>query len=108
MEFSDLKAKALQVRDGYNKRNALDGHNEWGSAEYVQGFMGDVGDLAKLVMAKNNLRHFRDGRDVDEAITHELADCLWSTIVLADVLNVNLEVTFSQTMDEIVTRDNLA
>lgn len=41
------------------------------------GFLGDVGDLAKLVQGKAGVR---PRPDLDEALAHELADCLWSVL----------------------------
>ena len=50
------------------------------------GFLGDVGDLAKLVQGKEGVRP-RD--DLDEAFAHELADCLWCVMTLADSYGVD-------------------
>jgi NTP pyrophosphatase (non-canonical NTP hydrolase) len=57
-----------------------------------------MGDLAKLVMAKEGLR---EASDVDQRLAHELADCLWSILVLADLYGVDLERAFVRTTDEI-------
>ena len=62
------------------------------------GFVGDVGDLVKLVMAANGVR---DIPKVEEKLTHELADCLWSVIVLAQAHEVDLEAAFLETMNEL-------
>ncbi|HOU13281.1 MAG TPA: MazG nucleotide pyrophosphohydrolase domain-containing protein [Anaerolineae bacterium] len=62
------------------------------------GFVGDVGDLVKLVMAQSGRRMIPDA---ESKLAHELADCLWSIIVLADVHNVDLEKAFGQTMDDL-------
>ena len=62
------------------------------------GFLGDVGDLAKLVQGKAGVRP-RD--DLDEALAHELADCLWSILTLADCYDVDLEAAFTKTMQDI-------
>ncbi len=64
----------------------------------MQGFIGDVGDLMKLVMAKSGVR---SGEDIDRRLAHELADCLWSVLVLAKLYNVDLASAFTGTMDEI-------
>ncbi len=69
----------------------------------MSGFVGDVGDLSKLIMAKRGLRSDVDD-DIDDKIAHELADCLWSVCVLADKYNVNLEAAFLKTMDELDER----
>lgn len=62
------------------------------------GFVGDVGDLAKLVMAEEGAREMPGGR---EALEHELADCLWSVLILAYRYDVNLGAAFERTMDEL-------
>lgn len=59
------------------------------------GFLGDVGDLAKLVQGKAGVRP-RD--DLDSAMAHELADCLWAILTLADAYGVDLETAFDDTM----------
>lgn len=60
------------------------------------GFLGDVGDLAKLVQGKAGVR---PREDLDEALAHELADCLWSVLTLADAYGVDLEAAFVSTTD---------
>ncbi|WP_206686074.1 MazG nucleotide pyrophosphohydrolase domain-containing protein [Kribbella qitaiheensis] len=69
----------------------------WSREELMLGFLGDVGDLAKLVQGKEGVR---PRADLDEAFAHELADCLWSVIVLADAYEVDLESAFVRTMGE--------
>ncbi|WP_326601124.1 hypothetical protein [Streptomyces sp. NBC_01800] len=61
-------------------------------------FVGGVGDLAKIVMAQEGARDMPGGR---AALEHELADCLWSVLVLAHRYDVNLDVAFLHTMDEL-------
>jgi hypothetical protein len=41
---------------------------------------------------------------LDGALAHELADCLWSVMVLAEAYEVDLESAFLQTMDELNER----
>jgi NTP pyrophosphatase (non-canonical NTP hydrolase) len=64
----------------------------------MQGFVVDVGDLMKLVMAKAGTRPVDH---VDQKLAHELSDCLWSVLVLAKAYDVDLEKEFLRTMDEI-------
>jgi NTP pyrophosphatase (non-canonical NTP hydrolase) len=52
------------------------------------GLVGDVGDLAKLVQAAEGVREIED---VKTKLEHELADILWSIIVIADRSGVDLE-----------------
>ena len=62
------------------------------------GFVGDVGDLAKLVQAASGVREIPEWR---AQLAHELADCLWSVLVLADQLEVDIERAFSDTMAQL-------
>ncbi|GMA22318.1 hypothetical protein GCM10025864_00770 [Luteimicrobium album] len=67
----------------------------------MRGFVGDVGDLAKHALGKAGVR---PREDLDEAVAHELADCLWSLCVLADAYGVDLEDAFERTMRSLTER----
>lgn len=98
MEFSQLSDRAVQIRQcfaAYEQRRT--GRN-WSREEIMQGFVVDVGDLMKLVMAKAGVRRVDD---VDAKLAHELSDCLWSILVLAKLYDVDLEREFLKTMDEL-------
>lgn len=98
MEFKELIKKAKEVQLAYKNLNNNSGTKQWTIAEYAQGFVGDVGDLAKLIMAKNNYRAIED---VDKKLAHELADCLWSIIIISGELGIDLEAEFVNTMNEL-------
>ena len=101
MEFSELMRRAAEVRGRYAKFEEVKYGRSWMSEELALGFAGDVGDLAKLVLAANGVRDIPNAR---EKLEHELADCLWSVIVLAQAHEVDLEAAFLKTMDELETR----
>lgn len=98
MELSQLSARAMQVHAAFAARARREGSRPWTREEVMQGFVGDVGDLMKLVMAKAGARPVPD---VDAKLAHELSDCLWSVLVLAQLYGVDLEQAFPITMDEI-------
>jgi NTP pyrophosphatase (non-canonical NTP hydrolase) len=100
-DLKDLQTRALEIRAKYSGLNAKDGHDKWDGKEYMMGFVGDIGDLTKLVMAKENLRHIDD---VDAKLAHELSDCLWSVFVIANQYNIDMETEFLKTMDELKAR----
>jgi NTP pyrophosphatase (non-canonical NTP hydrolase) len=102
-DLSTLQAQALKVRQLYNELNRKDGHGKWNAKDYTMGFVGDVGDLVKIVMAKENMRSIDD---VDTKLKHELSDCLWSLLVIAAHYDIDLESSFTQTMQELETRIN--
>ena len=102
--MSDLKALAEQaeiIRKKYEELNAKQGKSAWGVRDYAMGFVGDVGDLQKLIMAKENLR---DIVDVDAKLAHELSDCLWSILIIANSYGIDLEEEFQKTMTQIADR----
>ncbi len=91
MEFKELINRAKQIKEVNTKLAQNEGSKPWSVTERTQGFVGDVGDLVKLVMAKNGYRKYVD---LDRRLAHELADCLWSIIIIADELEVDLEGAF--------------
>jgi NTP pyrophosphatase (non-canonical NTP hydrolase) len=100
METTQLTERAMQIRRRFAELATAQSRREWTKEEVMQGFVGDVGDLMKLVMAKKGLR---DVPDTDRKLAHELADCLWSILVLAQLYSIDLEKEFLSTMDELET-----
>ena len=100
-DLKDLMEQAEVIRLKYQELNAKLGQDTWGIRDYAMGFMGDMGDLQKLIMAKENLR---DIPDVDAKLAHELADCLWCILVIANYYGLDLEKEFKATMSHIADR----
>lgn len=98
MELAQLSARALEIRERFAATERGQAGRPWTREEVMQGFVGDVGDLMKLVMAKSGIRSIPD---TDHKLAHELSDCLWSVLVLARLYDVDLEKEFLRTMDEI-------
>lgn len=98
MEFDNLIQRAITVRAQYAQLEEKRYGAAWTNEELALGFVGEVGDLAKLVMAQNGRRNIPNA---SEKLAHELADCLWSVIVLAEAHEINLEASFLQTMNEL-------
>jgi NTP pyrophosphatase (non-canonical NTP hydrolase) len=102
MQLAELSRRALEIRSRYAALESAHGGKPWSRSELAQGFAGDVGALMKLVMAKDGRR---DGPpDLDARLAHELADCLWSVLVLAEACGVDLESAFTRTMTELETK----
>ncbi len=99
--LKQLMVRAEEIRAKYEESNAKNGKEAWRIRDYAMGFVGDVGDLQKLVMAKENLRSVKN---VDTKLGHELADCLWSILVIANHYGIDLDSEFSETMDTISQR----
>jgi NTP pyrophosphatase (non-canonical NTP hydrolase) len=91
MDLGTLQARAVTIAKLYDRYNVAAGREAWTTGDLALGFVGDVGDLAKLVMAVDGRREIADARD---RLGHELADCLWSVLVLADRYSVDLVTEF--------------
>ena len=98
MSLPALTARALEIRAAFAAAETQRQGRPWTREEIMQGFVGDVGDLMKLVMAKQGLREIPGA---DRKLGHELADCLWSVLVLASLYEIDLESEFHRTMDEL-------
>ena len=99
--LAPLAARALRVRKLYAKLESQRGGRPWTRAELAQGFVGDVGDLMKLMMAKDGVR---PAAQLESRLRHEFGDCLWCLFVLADAYGVDLEDAFHHTMDYLETQ----
>ena len=102
MEYKEMEKLARDIQEKYRLINKNKGENEWTYLEYGQGLVGDMGDLMKMLMAKSNFRGYKG--NLDEDIKHELSDCLWSLMVIASELNIDLDVAFMDKMQELKTR----
>ena len=98
MEIKELSKKANDIRKLYSKMEMITIGKQRTSAQIMEGFVVDIGDLMKLVMAKEGLREIEN---VDEKLAHELADCLYSVFVLAKIYGIDIEKEFVKTMDEL-------
>ncbi len=98
MQFADFIKRALEVRQQFAEYEQKKYGQEWTTAQLVQGFVVDVGDLVRLSMAKSGIRQVEN---LDEKLAHELADCLWSILVIAEKYDVDLETAFFANMDSL-------
>lgn len=99
MNFSDLEKAALRLNDLYEELEVKRWGRVWTTQELALGFVGDVGDLAKLIQAHAGVR---DIDDCTAKLGHELSDCLWSVIVLANKCGIDLQAEFSRNTEELM------
>lgn len=98
MDFQEISKRAQELRRQYVEYEKQRYGTPWTSEQIALGLVGDVGDLVKLVMAESGHREIPDSR---RKLEHELSDCLWSIIVLANDHNIDLEKSFLETMDSL-------
>jgi NTP pyrophosphatase (non-canonical NTP hydrolase) len=101
MKFSDLEKSALELNDLYEQLEIKKWGRIWTTQELALGFVGDVGDLAKLIQANAGVR---DIDDCKAKLGHELSDCLWSILVLANKCGIDLEAEFVRNTRELSER----
>ena len=101
MDLRELSKRAMEIREKYHELEMKKYGKAWTNSQIMEGFVGDVGDLMKLVMAKEGIREIENA---DEKITHELSDCLWCILVLADKFGVDLEKSFVSSMNLLESR----
>ena len=99
--FQDMDDRAWAIRQRYVALEAARYGRPWTPEEVALGFVGDVGDLMKLVQAAEGVRAIPDAK---AKLAHELADCLWSVMVLARIYEIDLSAAFTGTMDELERR----
>ena len=93
-----LLYRAEEIRQKYDEQAVKNGRAAWQAKDYALGFVTDVGDLMKLVLAKENVREVDD---IDAKLKHELSDCLWSILILANQYDIDLEKEFGNAMADI-------
>ena len=98
MELQKIIHRALDLRRQYEiKETSLYGSPHT-NVDIAQGFAGDVNNLVKLVEAEQGQRQIANSKEKLEA---QLAHCLWSVVVLAEIHKVNLETAFMEAMDRL-------
>lgn len=101
MEITELQKQAVAISEKYDRLNEKVRGLSWNEQQFMAGFVGDVGDLSKIIMAKHGLRAMDD---VDEKLAHELSDCLWSILILAHKYNIDLGAEFQKNMKQLSAR----
>jgi NTP pyrophosphatase (non-canonical NTP hydrolase) len=98
MELQKIIHRAMDLRRQYEiKETELHG-SPYTSVEIAQGFAGDVTNLVKLVMAERGERKIANSKEKLEA---QLAHCLWSVVVIAEIHNVDIATAFMEAMDRL-------
>ena len=97
MEFEVLIRRAIELHTLYAQVEETTNNRDLTNEEVALDFVGDVWDLAKLILGYNGAR---ETTEAEQKLAGQLAECLWSVIVLARLNNIDLEQAFIQTMDE--------
>jgi NTP pyrophosphatase (non-canonical NTP hydrolase) len=99
MKYRELEESALKLNELYEELEIKLYGRVWTTEELALGFVGDIGDLAKLIQANAGIRNIDNFKS---KLGHELSDCLWSVIVLANKCGIDLEAEFSKNTKELM------
>jgi len=91
MDFKALAKKVREIKTSYEDYAKEHKKKIWSTNDYIRGLVGDVGDLVKRITVYED---DRTDADVKNEVRHELADCLWSLMIIAQELEIDLEKEF--------------
>ena len=96
--MSDIKVlqqRANEIRRRYDQLNKQREGKPWDATKLANGLKKDVEELIEIL----------DQTPINQKkLDHELSDCLWSVLILARKLDVDIERVFWATMAELDTR----
>lgn len=94
-DIKDLQKKAMEINRKYAELEKKKGQDPWTVQQLAQRYSGDVHELIELLEGKGA---------PENKLSHELGDCLWSVLVIAYKLGIDVEQAFWKTMAELDER----
>ncbi len=101
MDIAQISKEALRIKKLYSEYEEKNFGRKWSKEELFIGFVSEIGDLSRLVLAKEGMMRIEN---LEEKIGHEISDCLWAILVLANEYNINVEEVFFQNMKALEKR----
>lgn len=103
MTINDFLKKAKEVKELYAKLSTKSGQDVWTYREFTEALVSDAGDLMKLVMVKSKFRPNKT-KDLDDAIKHEIVDCIWALLIISSELEIDLDKEYPTKISELKAR----
>ena len=100
MDFQKIMHRAMDLRRQYERKETELYGSPSASLNLAEGFAGDVNNLVKFIRAEGGELKIPNSHEKLEA---QLAHCLWSVVVLAQMHRVNIETAFFEAMDRLET-----
>lgn len=101
MDINALTERAIKIKSLYadfeNKKN----YKEWTTEETFNGLVSDVGDLGRLILAKEG---FREMPDLEKNLKHELAEILYAILLFSKQYNIDLTDAFIEEMNRLESK----
>ena len=99
MDFSEAVRRSMKIRRLYHELEERNHGAAWTKQEDVIGFVYDVGELGRMVMAAEG-RWVHRG-DLKKDLEDKLAECVWWLCVLSERLGIDLDAAFASKMAEL-------
>jgi len=103
MEMEKYQEEALRIRDLYREFENKNVGRAWSNEEIFIGLVSDIGDMSRLILAKEGARKIEN---LEMKMEHEISDCLWALLVLAKNYDIDLEKAFFENMKGLKDRIN--
>ena len=100
-DFSHAVERSVQIRNLYHKLEEKNHGNQWTKQEDMIGFVYDVGELGRMVMASEG-RWVHAG-DLSKDLSDKLSECLWWVFELSNRLGIDLNAAFDSKISELET-----
>lgn len=99
MDFPEAVKRSMQIRKLYHKIEKQKHGGAWTIQEDMIGFVYDVGELGRLVMAAEGRWIYQGAlsKDLDD----KLSECLWWLFVLSKRLGIDINTAFSSKIAEL-------
>lgn len=97
MDFTVILNKSAEIRQLYHKLELQYHGSEWSIEEDALAFLTDAGLVGRYVMSKE---HRWPADNTDEMLRHKLSECVWWLAVLAKRMNIDLEKSLSDFLED--------
>ncbi|MEI8339402.1 MAG: hypothetical protein WCF94_01935 [bacterium] len=98
MQIKELIDKAVHVQELYHNFEDKKSFKHWNTEQTYNALVSDVGDLGRLVLAKEG---YREDDGADKSLEHELAEILMATLVLTEHYKIDLEKAYLNEVDRL-------
>lgn len=105
MNLKDVVELSTQSRNAYALFEKEEYGRVWTDEEIYTSLVSDIGDLGRLVLAKEGVESVIE---LPERLKHEIGECLWGIAVLAGSYGVDLEEAFRSQLEHVKNMNSQA
>jgi len=99
LTFDEAALRSGRIRQLYHQLETRHHGEPWTKQEDMIGFLYDVGELGRLLMAAEG--RWVAAEDGERQLEDKMAECLWWLFTLSERLGVDLSQAFRAKMDDL-------